>query len=302
MEEKILKATHQGKLVIGDKELNCAVLEDGTRILSSTAVFKAFDRPRRGTARGGPRAANMPSFIDAKNLQPYVQNSFGGGINFSIKYLSKTGAEMQGYKAELLPIICDVYLAARQDNVLTAKQLPLAMASEILVRSLSKIGIIALIDEATGYQEERERDELQKILAAYIRKELLPWTRRFPEEFYQEMFRLKGWEYKGNPKPAIVGKLTNTLVYERLPEGILEELQSKNPIDRKIHRRRFKHHQYLTESTGIPHLDKHLVSVITLMRACDTWDQFEKMFNRVFNIPYQMDLFDDMDQKENKAN
>jgi hypothetical protein len=182
----------------------------------------------------------------------------------------------EGYKAEILPLLCDVYLSARIDNALTVRQLPLASVSEILVRSLSKVGIVALVDEATGYQEEREKDELQKILAAYITEEFLPWTRRFPEEFYKEMFRLKGWNYKGNPKPGIVGKITNILVYERLPEGILEELQSKNPINAKNHRRRFKHHQYLTESTGIPHLDKHLVSVITLMRVCDTWDQFEK--------------------------
>ncbi|MFA5307647.1 MAG: hypothetical protein WC365_09420, partial [Candidatus Babeliales bacterium] len=105
MDERLLKATHSGKLVIGEKRLNCAVLEDGTRILTSTAVFNAFDRPRRGMAKSGPRAVNMPSFIDAKNLQPYIQNSFGDGTNFNIKYLSKTGVEMQGYKAEMLPII-----------------------------------------------------------------------------------------------------------------------------------------------------------------------------------------------------
>lgn len=175
--------------------------------------------------------------------------------------------------------------------MLTPRQQPLAVASEILVRSLSKVGIIALIDEATGYQEEREKDELQKILAAYIREEFSPWTRRFPEEFYKEMFRLKNWNYKENSKPGIVGKITNTLVYEMLPEGVLEELQNKNPVDIKIHRRKLKHHQYLTESTGVPHLDKHLVSVITIMRACDTWEQFEKMFTKVFNLPYQLNLF-----------
>jgi len=101
--EKILKATHQGKLKIGDKELNCAVLENGTRILTSTAVFKAFGRPRRGAAKGGPRAANMPSFIDANNLQPFVFQCFGERTNFSIKYQNKTGAVYEGYNARNSP-------------------------------------------------------------------------------------------------------------------------------------------------------------------------------------------------------
>ncbi len=295
--EKILKATHQGKLKIGDKELNCAVLENGTRVLYHSAIFKAFNRPSRGNIKVGSRVINMPSFIDANNLQPYIGADLADVINSPIRYQSKTGRIFEGYKAEILPLLCDVYLLARTDNALTAKQQPLAIVSEVLVRSLSKVGIVALVDEATGSQEDREKDELQKILAAYVREEFLPWTRRFPEEFYKEMFRLKNWNYKGNPKPGIVGKITNTLVYEMLPEGVLEELQNKNPVDIKIHRRKLKHHQYLTESTGVPHLDKHLVSVITIMRACDTWEQFEKMFTKVFNLPYQLNLFSEVESE-----
>lgn len=47
-ETKILTATHFGKLNIGEKELTCAVLEDGSRIISRNAVFKAFGRTKRG--------------------------------------------------------------------------------------------------------------------------------------------------------------------------------------------------------------------------------------------------------------
>lgn len=299
MEEKLLKATHQGKVLIGEKELNCAVLEDGTRILSRTAIFKAFGRTQRGRKKDEIRQLNMPSFIDAKNLQPFISEDLMGKL-IPIKYQTKTGSEADGYKAEILPLLCDVYLQARQQNGLTPQQMPLAFASEILVRSLSKIGILALVDEATGYQYDRERDELQKILAAYIRKELLPWTKRFPDEFYKEMFRLKKWEYKGTPKPSYVGKLTNYLVYEQLPEGVLEELENKNPIIDNKRWRRYRHHQYLTQETGIPHLDKHLVSIITLMRVCDTWEQFDKMFRKAFNIPYQIEIEFPEDNKEIK--
>mgnify|MGYP003561277120 CR=1 FL=1 len=52
------------------------------------------------------------------------------------------------------------------------------------MRAFARVGITALVDEATGYQYERENDELQKILKAYISEELLPWQKRFPDIFY----------------------------------------------------------------------------------------------------------------------
>ena len=284
-EEKILKATHFGKITIGEKVLTCAVLEDGTRILSSTAMFKAFDRSRYGKSKQENTWTEMPQFISANNLKPYIDKALSAGRTFSVKYVAKDKRILDGYKAEVLPIICDLYLQARQDNVLMPNQQPIALAAEILIRSLSKIGIIALIDEATGYEEEKERDELQKLLSLYVREEFLPWTRRFPLDFYKEMFRLKGWEYKGNAKSPLVGQYTNKFVYDVLPEMVLDELRNKNPLvknktnENKFYRK-YKFHQFLTENIGISHLDKHLASVITIMKLSDNWEHFESLFDR----------------------
>ena len=186
---EILKATHFGIIKIGEKELNCAVLENGSRIISKSTVFKAFGRTKRGRKKDEirvPSKPNLPSFIDAKNLSIYITPELEDMLINPIKYKTKNGRIVEGFSAEIIPLLCDVYLQARIDGVLTAKQQSLALASEILVRSLSKIGIVALIDEATGYQYERDRDELQKILSLYISKELLPWTKRFPDEFYKQ--------------------------------------------------------------------------------------------------------------------
>ena len=164
------------------------------------------------------------------------------------------------------------------------KQSELADKLLAIMSAFAKTGIVALIDEITGYQELRKKDELQKLLAEFVRKEYLPWTKRFPNEFYEEMYRLKGWDYNGNARTPLVGKLTNYLVYDLMPDGVLEELQRKNPVDEKIHRRRYRHHQFLTETTGIDYLDKHLVSLINMMRAFDTWDEFDKAFRKSFNL------------------
>ena len=285
---KILKATHFGKITIGEKVLTCAVLEDGTRILSNKAMFSAFDKVRKGKSKEENRVTNMPSFIDANNLKPYIDKAFTEGTEFSVKYIAKNKSILNGYRAEILPIICDVYLQARQDGILTSNQQPTALVAEILVRSLSKIGIISLIDEATGFQEERERDELQKLLSLYVREEFLPWTRRFPLEFYKEMFRLKGWQYKGNAKSPLVGQYTNKYVYDVLPEAVLDELRNKNPLvknksNQNKYYRKYRFHQFLTENIGIPHLDKHLASVITIMKLSDNWEHFESMFDRWYD-------------------
>jgi hypothetical protein len=183
-----------------------------------------------------------------------------------------------------LPQVCDVWLRAREAGVLRREsQLRIALKAEILTRGLARVGIIALVDEATGYQEERDRDALHKILAAYIAEELMPWTRRFPDTFYQELFRLKGWKYSppSVKRPREVGKLTAELVYQKLPPGVLDELRIKNPLIRSGYRRH-KHHQFLTESIGNVHLEKQLIAVTTLLRASPDWKTFKILFDNAF--------------------
>lgn len=282
MTGKLLKATHEGVLNIGKISLPVAVLEDGTRIISKSAIFKAFGRTKRGRKKDEIRVLNMPSFIDAKNLQTFINNELEGVLT-GVNYINKHNNETSGYKAEILPLLCDMYLSAREKGALTKGQEPLAMASEMLVRSLSKIGILALIDEATGYQEIRDREALQKILDKYLLKEFAAWAKRFPDEFYMLIFKLKGWEWKGMKvnRPSVVGTYTNDLVYDRLAPGLLKELKKLNPKDDRGNRQ-VKHQQWLTEDIGHPALAQHIHAVMGFMRAASSWDQFYRMMQRAF--------------------
>lgn len=283
MENKILKATHQGVLPIGKTSLPCAVLEDSTRVITQSAVFKAFGRTKRGRIKGEVRVPNMPAFIDANNLQPFINQELKEVLT-PISYYNLKGKLMKGYKAQIIPMLCDVYLEARKKgNVLTKQQENLAEKSEILVRGFATIGIIALIDEATGYQEVRDRIALQKILDRYLLKEHAKWAKRFPDEFYQQIFRLNNWEYNpsGAKRPGVIGLHTNNIVYERLTKGILDELKRLNPKDDKG-RRQSKHHQWLTDDIGHPKLQEHLNGVIALMKAASNWRNFIRLLERVY--------------------
>jgi len=176
-----------------------------------------------------------------------------------------------------------MYMAARKAEALLPAQIHLAAQAEIIVLSLAKVGITALIDEATGFQEIRDRRALQLILDTYLRKEHAAWAKRFPDEFYREMFRLRKWEYPkvSAAKPGVVGKYTLDLVYERLAPGLVKELESRNPKNEKGNRSA-RHHQWMTEDVGHPALTTHIHSVMGFMRASDTWEQLIILMDRAF--------------------
>jgi len=282
MAKKVLKATHAGEIKIGDIIIPCAVLADGTRILTQQGFLKAIGRSGQPAKGRGSQLEKMAPFLDINNIRPYVDNELADSSK-PVYFQTISGRIAYGYKAELLPKVCEIYLRARDDKKLIKSQINMAKACDILTRGLAHVGIIALVDEATGYQYDRDRHELNLILEAYIAKELLPWTKQFPDEFYRQLFRLHNWQYSpiSVKRPQYVGKLTNELVYDKLPPGVLNELRRQNPRTPKGHRR-YRFHQFLTEDIGHPHLGKQLASVITLMRVSPNWRRFYEMFKRAF--------------------
>ena len=221
---------------------------------------------------------NMPAFLTAKNLKPFISKELevtSSQIEFRLG-----GRRAYGYPAELLPKVCEVFLDAEKAGALAHNQIHIAQKAHILIRGLAHTGIIALVDEATGFQEVRDRQALQAILDAYLRKELAAWAKRFPDEFYQQIFRLRNWRWKGrkvNP-PQVVATYTKDIIYARLAPHILDELEQRNPVEKG--RRKAKHHQWLTDDVGHPALAQHLHAVITLMRVSRTWDHFKQMLDQ----------------------
>ena len=264
-------------------------MSDGTRVLTATAVFQAFDRPRKGKSSEGYRADQMPSFINANNLQPFIDESIMVWTR-TIPYQTLSGVQKRGYDARILRGLCKVYMDAKRAGVLLQTQERLAITAEALLLALADVGITALIDEATGYQHTRERDELQKLLKAYVSEALLPWQKRFPDIFYQHLFRLNRWDYtlEGIKKrPRVVGKWTNQLIYEQLPDGVLEELKRITPRSEQG-KTTERYHQHLTNDIGNVHLTNQIQRVVAIMEVSDSWDDFISKFNK--SIQSQADM------------
>lgn len=277
-----LRATHEGVMALGPIQLECAVLEDGRHVVSERAFTRALGRARPGgqtfRRRGGDQ---LPIYLALKNLKPVIPEGFTVA---TYPYRRKDGGSAIGVDAMLIPTICGIWNDARNQGVLRSSQLPTARAADLIVRGFARVGIIALIDEVTGYQADRERDDLQKILKAYVCAEMLPWLQRFPSEFFEEIFRIMRWEYDKDSaaRPGFVGKIINEWIYKRLPKPVLPALQTVNPVVNG-HRRR-KHHQYLTPDTGIPHLDRQISAVTVLMRASTDRRMFEDLLIRAFPV------------------
>jgi hypothetical protein len=169
------------------------------------------------------------------------------------------------------------------------------------MRGLARVGIIALVDEATQYQADRPNDELRRILEAYIVEELRPWVKTFPDGYFEQVYRLHGWsrEPRDSKRPRQVGKWINRTIYEQLPPGVLDELRRLNPVAAHGYRRH-KHHQFLTENMGNAHLTDQIKVVTMLMRVSKNRAQFETLFARAFDKPQQLSLpgYDDEDRPQ----
>lgn len=291
--KKVIAGAADRPLVIGDIELPCYVLEGEQRVLSQSGLFHGLGAKRGGSSGG----ADMPRIMASKAITPFVSKDLAAVLTSPIEFQPPRGGRTAyGYPAEILEGIIDAILGAHQASALPDRYAQIVLRAQILNRGLRRIGIIGLVDEATGYQEIRAKRALADILEKFIAKELRPWTRTFPPEFYSEIFRLKGWPGPdGVKRPAVIGHYTNDIVYDRLAPGVLDELRRKNPTIAPG-RRRSMHHQWLTGDVGHPKLKEHLIGVMAIMRASTTWDRFRRALARSYpkrNEAVTLDLGDD---------
>lgn len=281
MDEKLNKAIYGSPdrpLKIGNAEIPCYVLEDGRRVLVQGGMITALGIARGSRDGRGDRIANLTA---GKRLKPFISAEIYDATQNPIKFRLPNGNNAYAYEATLLPSVCDAILEARDKKALQPQQQPLAKQCEILIRGLATVGIIALVDEATGYQEIRDKAALQVILDTYLTDEYAKWSKTFPDEFYKQLFKLKNMPYPPatRNKPSYIGHWTNNIVYSRLAPGIVAKLKEMNPRQASGNRGH-AHHQHMTQDYGSPELKSHLDKLIFLMKGCTTWVDFERKLNR----------------------
>jgi hypothetical protein len=279
------KSSHRGELKIGDMEIACCVLGDGRRLISEGGIASILGSTGGKSYKLRDSASDsdigpMPLFLASKALQPFIHNVFEG-LDLSLVEYVENGKISLGYEATILPKVCEVWLRAKESGTLQQSQLAKAKKAEILIRGLAHLGIVALVDEATGYQRDRAKDALAKILEAFVAKELQPWIKTFPTEYYEQLFRLYGYpfppENKPQWRPQFFGTITNEVVYNRLAPDLLPELKkAANKAEKKA-----RLHQWLSQEIGHPKLREHLASLITLMKLSKNPEEWRQLVDRI---------------------
>jgi hypothetical protein len=274
-------AISTGVLTLGN--IPCAVLDDdeNTRVLTQSGFLRALGRfpyPKSATPND---LAHLPAFLRARNLEPFISKDLITSSTPIVFDTGTGGSLALGYRAQLLPQVCWVYHEAEMAGVLLSGQLHIAAACTALLKGLTNVAIDALVDEATGFQDIRQKNALIKLLEKYVSKEALPWVKTFDDEFYREMFRIHGYAYDPTSmkRPMIFAKRTED-IYDRLAPGVREELQGV--VERgKNGRPSEKLFQHLKPEAK-KELEAHLAGVKVLMRASGNTREYERLLNRVY--------------------
>lgn len=293
-----LKSTHQGELTLNGFQLSCAVLDDKnkTRVFSERTIATAFGIKGGGSywERKKEGSAYLPEYLSANYLKPFITKELELKFDGAIKYISKSGTESNGVDVTILPEICDVYIQAKNSGLKNKNLLKASDIAYSLMKGFATVGIVALVDEATGYQDVRVKDALQEILKQYLLEDAKRYQVTFPVELYKQWFRLNNWEWKeqnAQKRPGVIGTWTNKYIYERIAPNILKELERKNPKNEKGYRD-YKHFQFLTDEVGEPKLREFFGGLIALARATSSWRKYTELVERAYpKIGDQLDLF-----------
>lgn len=260
-------ALFPGELAMGGTKFSVYVLDNGKRVMAQREVVRMLT---------GRLTGRLDTYLDTNNLKPYIDSNEVAlqVIQFSIPGTQYKG---HGYEATLLLDICDAFLRARDSGSLSQKQMSMARQAEIITRACAKVGIIALIDEATGYQQFRKKQELQLKLQAFIADDMQEWAKMFPDEFWFELARLESIHYSPRNRPLRWGKYVMAFVYDSIDKDVGQQLRQKNP-DPRFQK---NHHQWLKEF-GRQKVHDQIQRVVTIMKLCDDMEDFRAKFKRVF--------------------
>ena len=284
IEAGLPKATHQGKMMIGDVEVDCYVLEDGRRLIHKRGMAKALNlKSAGGNAFLRSMTRKGIGFELSDNLVDIIENPL------IFKPLTQDSAH--GYDAEVLVEVCKAIIRAKANDRLTKTQTFLADQAQALLNAFAKVGVVALVDEATGFQQVRSPDALRLLVEQYIEQEKREWAKQFPDEYYNTLNDLYGSKKITKTssgaviqnRPQHFANFTRSYVYHPLENGaVLDELDRINPKFGSHGSRKARFHQHLSEGYGIEKLKRQMQEVMTIAAISDNIGQFKKLFQKRF--------------------
>jgi len=265
----------------GAPEIACYNLSDGRRVLSRTSALAALAAAEDVNVGGDLRRYVKPA---EKHLRVSLDDEL---IEFKLDNVSNK--RVFGITAECFLEICRAFVRAREaGDLATGRQHGIARNAGAFLAACANVGLIALIDEATGYQYTRAEDALRVKLRAYLEQEMRPWEKTFPDALWIEFGRLTGWKGGVQSRPKYWGRLVNELVYQYLDQDVYDWLRNNAPPPRKGQ----NYHQWLTGSYGLKKLVEHIWMLVGMASACSTMEELRRRMAAKFGKePFQLMLF-----------
>ena len=264
-ENKLPTAQYKGVLDLLGLEIPCYVLDTGQRVIGRTAYTVALT----GIKAGG----GLEKYLGVSSLKPFINMDMvlEGMVAFSLPEVEGLDRDVKGLPADLAIEIWRGFVSAMEaslvsDNVrLTSRQMQMAMKASALLGACAKVGLDALIDEATGAQYDRAADALRVKLKAYLEDEMRKWEKTFPDELWVEFARLTNWKGTVTQRPKYWGRLVMELVYEYLDKDVAKWLKENAPTPRHGQ----NYHQWLSGQYGLRKLVEHIWILIGVARTCE---------------------------------
>ncbi len=270
-----------GFLEFGDREVPCFVLNTKQRVISRKGAT--------GVLTGNKGGGNLESYLNIQALQPFLppllEEQF---IEFELAEYERNNLA-KGMTAETFIDVCAGYVKAWEAGALTTEtQIAIAQRAGMFLAGCAKVGLIALIDEATGYQYERAQDALKVKLKLFLEEEMRKWEKTFPDQLWVEFGRLTGWKGKAQQRPKYWGKLVMELVYDYLDPDVADWLRQNAPAPQHGQ----NYHQWLSNQYGLRRLIEHLWMLIGMSSACGNLSELRrKMAEKFGRIPVQYTLY-----------
>ncbi|MBN4995478.1 hypothetical protein JY438_06835 [Stenotrophomonas maltophilia] len=248
-------AQWSGQLNLGGDPIDCYVLNSGERVLSLRAVVGAIASADSG---------DLAKFIGVSSMKPFIDKDL---VLAEVMEFTIPGTQFKGngLTTEIFEQILRAYVRALHEGApLTDRQREIAIKCAVISAGLIRLGLDALVDEATGYQYERAEDALQVKLRAFIADELREWEKTFPDELWQEFGRLTNWQGALHSRPKWWGKLVIELIYDTLDKDVAKYLRDNKP-PQGVH-----WHRQLTEDLGARQLVSRCYEIVGMAKTCSS--------------------------------
>ena len=251
-----------------------------------------------GQALGFSKTASgskLPQFLAGKGIAPYLGSEVMEKLNNPLIFQGPPpGPEyppvgrIYGFDVTLLIDICKAIVSAEADGKLAASQKKIAKQAHIIINASAKAGIQGLVYALAGYDVIRE--EVVAAFKFFVQQEAREYEKEFPNQLYEEWYRLYDLPKPERNKPWKFMHLTNEQVYKPLAKSSGKILKLTKESRANSSKRHARLHQFLSE-VGVKALRTQLGQLLGIARISKSKDEYESFVRQLFGD--QLDMFVD---------